>query len=306
VIAVAAAIAASLAVGVAVERRWGRHAQRAARGVLTAVLYGLLPLVTFFILARFDVTLDVGAGIVLAWVALALTGGAAWLVSRRVMALSRPETGSVVLASIHANTGYLGLPLTVALLGREHLAEALVYDVLVGGPALWIAGFAVGAAFGDKAGEGIAQRARAFLLRNPILAAVIAAMLVPDALAPDFLVEASRTAVLAILPLGFFAAGVLLAEEAEEGALPIPPPVDGAIATAVGLRLLLTPALLAGLAAPLVDLPPAYLLLAAMPCGINALAVAHVYGLTLRTAAAAISWGTVLVVAAAVAAVALR
>jgi predicted permease len=82
--------------------------------------------------------------------------------------------------------------------------------------------------------------------------------------------------------------------------------VDGAIATAVGLRLVLSPALLAGLAAPLVDLPPAYLLLAAMPCGINALAVAHVYGLRLRTAAASISWGTALVVAAAVAAVALR
>lgn len=304
-IAVAATIAASLAIGVAVERRLGPAAHRIARGVLAVVLYGLLPFVNFFILARFEITVDVGGGILLAYLALALTGGAAWLASRRVLALSRPETGSVVLASILANTGYLGLPLTVALLGRDHLGEALVYDVLVGGPALWIAGFAVAAAFGEKAGEGVRERTRAFLLRNPILWAVIAAMIAPDALAPDALVEASKTAVLAILPLGFFAAGVLLAEEAEEGALPVPPPMDGAIGVALGLRLLLTPALLAALAAPLIDLPAAYLLLAAMPCGINALAVAHVYGLTLRTAAAAITWGTALVVAAALAAVAL-
>ena len=306
-IAVAAALAVSVAAGVALERRLGRRAHGIARGVLTAVLFGLLPFVNFFNLARFEPTVDSGAGIGLAYLALAATGAAGWVVSRRVLSLPSPAAGSVVLASILANTGYLGLPLTVALLGSEHLPEAVAYDVLVGGPALWVAGFAVGAGFGERAGEGARRRARAFLLRNPPLWAALAGLAAPDALAPQGLVDASQVAVLAILPLGFFAVGALLAEEAEEGGgARAGPAVVPSVAAALALRLLVAPALLLALAAPLIDLPPAYLLLAAMPCGINALAVAHVYGLTLRIPAAAIAWGTALVMAAAVAAAALR
>jgi predicted permease len=169
-----------------------------------------------------------------------------------------------------------------------------------------VAGFAVGAGFGARAGEGARQRARAFVLRNPPLWAALAGLAAPDALAPQGLVEASRVAVLAILPLGFFAVGALLAQEARAGGTGRAPTVDRGVAAALALRLLVAPALLLALSAPLIDLPPAYLLLAAMPCGINALAVAHVYGLALRIPAAAIAWGTGLVMAAAVAAAAIR
>ncbi len=303
--AVAAAIAVSVAAGVALERLIGRRAHRVARGVLAAVLFGLLPFVTFFNIARLRVTADVGGGILLAYLALAITGVLAWLVARRALRLPRPQTGAVVLASILANTGYLGLPLTVALLGGGHLGEAVAYDVLVGGPLLWGAGFAVGAAFGDRAGRGAAERARAFFTRNPPLIAAVAGLAAPDRLAPDALVHASRLAVLAILPLGFFAVGALLAEEAEEGAVRFPPPITPAVGVALVLRLAVAPGLLIGLAAPLIELPRAYALLMAMPCGINALAVAHVYGLRVRTAAAAVAWGTAIVVAWAIAASAL-
>src|SRR5205085_3884856 len=42
-----------------------------------------------------------------------------------------------------------------------------------------------------------------------------------------------------------------------------------------------------------------YVIQAAMPTGINALVVAHAYGLELRTLAAAIAWGTAIVIVAA-------
>jgi predicted permease len=73
------------------------------------------------------------------------------------------------------------------------------------------------------------------------------------------------------------------------------------VASALVLRLLVAPAVLVALAAPLVSLPDAYLLLAAMPTGINTLVVAHVYGLDLRIAAGAIAWSTAIVVIAGVA-----
>jgi predicted permease len=80
--------------------------------------------------------------------------------------------------------------------------------------------FAVGAAFGASAAEGVRERTLAFVTRNPPLLALVAAVLAPEALAPDALVDASRTLVFALVPLGFFAVGVTLAAEADDGAMP--------------------------------------------------------------------------------------
>ena len=185
----------------------------------------------------------------------------------------------MICCALVANTGYLGYPLVAALLGFHRLSEAVVYDVLVSGPALLLGAFSVGAAFGDRAGETLGQRVRAFFTRNPPLYAAVLALVAPNALAPDALVEASRVAVVAILPLGFFAVGTALTEEAAEGASPIPPAFDAPVAVAVATRLVVAPALLYLLALPLIDLPGPYLLLAAMPCGINTMVVTHAYGL---------------------------
>jgi predicted permease len=297
VIAVAAAIAAAVAAGVAAERRWGGRAQRAARGVLGAILYVLLPPIVFFNIARLHVDANVGGGIALAYATLALTGLAAWFAASRVLRLSRPETGSAIAATMQVNTGYVGLPLVVVLLGSGHLGEAAAYDALVTAPWLFGVVFAVGAAFGARAGEGARERTIAFFTRNPPLLAVIAALLAPDSLAPDALVDASRVAVLALVPLGFFAVGVTLAAEAEEGVPVFPPPLTRPVALVLALRLAVAPALLYLLSLPLIALPDSYLLLAAMPCGINTLVVAHAYGLDMRIAAGAVAWSTGLVVA---------
>jgi predicted permease len=114
-------------------------------------------------------------------------------------------------------------------------------------------------------------------------------------------VDASRIAIVALLPLGFFAVGAALAEEGEGGTIPIPPPLDAAVAAAVGLRLVVAPALLFLIALPLIDLPDPYLLLAAMPCGINTMIVSHAYGLDLRISAGAVAGSTAIAVVVAVA-----
>ena len=297
-IAIAATIAASVAVGVGAERRFGERAQRAARNVLTAALYTLVPFVVFFNVARLDVDVDVGVGLLLAYVMLACVALLAWAAGARLLRLDRPGTGAVIASVLQVNTGFVGLPLTAALLGTGSLAEAVAYDSAVTVPILFGAVFAVGAAFGSRAGEGFRERTRAFFLRNPPLLALVLALLVPDGLAPDVLVDASRVLVFAFVPIGFFAVGVTLAAEAEEGAFPFPPPFGPPVATAVILRLLVAPALLLALAAPLIDLPDPYLLLSAMPTGINTLVVAHVYGLDLKIAAGAIAWSTTIVVLA--------
>ena len=75
------------------------------------------------------------------------------------------------------------------------------------------------------------------------------------------------------------------------------PPPGREVMLAVGLRLAVAPLLLWLLTLPLIDLPDAFLLLAAMPCAINVLLVANVYGLDRRLAAAMIAWSTTVVLA---------
>jgi malate permease and related proteins len=298
VIAVAATIAVSVGIGIGLERRLGPGVNRTARALLTAMLFTVLPFVTFFNIVRLPLTPDVGGGILLGYAALALTALVAWVTARHGLRLGPPHTGAVVNAAILANTGYLGLPLTVALLGGDRLGEAVAYDSLVGGPVLLVAGFAVGAGFGERAGDRRRDRVRAFVARNPPLIAAFAALLAPDAAAPDALVDASRTLVLAMLPVGFLAVGAILAAEADVERLAWPPPITPAVGVSVAARLLLAPGLLLALSAPFIRLPAPYLLLAAMPSGINSVTVAHVYGLDLATTAAAVAWSTAIVMAA--------
>jgi predicted permease len=259
----------------------------------------LLPPVIFFNLAAQDLDLTHGIGLGLALIAASAAAAFAWVVARRALGLPRHQAGAVVTAVLSVNTGYLGYPLTVALLGRDQLSNAVLYDVLVTGPCLLLGAFAVGAAFGTKAGETPRQRVRAFLTRNPPLYAAVAGLLAPSALAPDVLVDVSQALIVAILPIGFFAVGATLAEGAEHGELPLPPPLTRPVLLALCSRLVMVPALLMALAAPLIDLPSAYRLMSAMPTGINAMIVSHAYGLDNQIVAEAVTWSTAIVIAGA-------
>jgi predicted permease len=297
VIAIVAAIVASVAAGVWAERRYEERAGRASRGALLFVLYVVLPPTTFFNIADADIDLGTGAGVALAWVALAGSALVAWFVAARVLRLRPAAVGSVVVCVVVANTGYLGYPVVAALEGLDALSVAVVFDVLVSSPALLLGAFSVAAAFGEKAGEGARERTRAFFARNPPLFAAILGLVAPASLAPELAVDVSRIAIIAILPLGFFAVGAALAEERDHGTIAGIPRLDRPVAVAVACRMALAPLLLVALAAPLIDLPETYLLLIAMPSGINSMVVAHAYGLDLRISAATVAWSTAIAVA---------
>ena len=290
---------AGAAVGVWSEQRHPRAAVGLARRLLMVMLYVLVPPVIFFNLASASISIDNGVWIALGLITSAIVGVTAWLLSSRLLGLPRAQVGAVICSVLVANTTYLGYPLTVALLGRDHLSTGVLFDVLVGGPALMLGAFGVGAAFGSRAGEGMRERVRTFFTRNPPLYAAVLGLLAPKALAPNVLVDASQVLAVAILPLGFFAVGATLAEGAEQGELPIPPPFTRPVAVAVLARLALAPALLMLLAAPLIDLPSAYRLMSAMPTGINSMVVSHAYGLDNRIVAETITWSTAIVVLAA-------
>src|SRR3954451_14508650 len=160
-------------VGVSAEVRRPREAVALARELLLVMLYVLAAPVDFFNLAASSISVDNAVGIGIALVNMALVGTVVWLIAAKLLRLSAPKTGAVICAAIVANTTYLGYPLTVALLGRDHLSTGALFDVLVGGPTFMFGAFGVGAAFGTKPGEGMGARARTFFPRTPPLYAAV-------------------------------------------------------------------------------------------------------------------------------------
>lgn len=299
-ILVALAIVAATGVGVGAEHRWREGAVLFSRRLIDAMVWGLLPFITLFIVARLHLGGGVGIGLVLGYVELAAVGTLAYLIGSRVLRLARPSVGALILTVILANTGYLGIPLNAALLGHDALAPAIAWDTIVSQVMLYTAGFAVGAAFGTEAGESPRERLRAFLTRNPVLWALLVGLVLPDSAVPDVLYNTAKVfAAYLLLPVGFFLLGVNLMGEREEGVLRFPPPLTPAIGVSIALRMVAAPALLVALSAVTVDIPDAYVVQAAMASGINSLIVGHLYGLDLRLAAGAIAWSTAIAVAAA-------
>jgi predicted permease len=294
---IAAVILVALAAGVfsflggACERRHP-SLRAVVRVILKLMLYVLVPFVAFVNLAHLQMTFDAAAALICAYGAVLSAGVTGWLVGREVLKLQRAALGALICSAIVANTGYLGLPVTVALLGVTDLRSAVAYDALVSGPMLYLFAFGVGAAFASR-GKRI-QRAglRAFVRRNPPLVAAVAGLLVPASLVPEALVQASEIVVAALLPLGFFVVGVNLSAANRESPVRLPRRTDAPVALALVLRLAVAPLLLAGLSITVIHVPPAYILESAMPTGISTLVIGHGYGLDERQIAATIAWGT--------------
>jgi predicted permease len=297
--AVVVAILGATAAGIGAERRWGARARAATGRVLDVMLYAVLPFVAFLVVARLELTAGVGAGLAFGYVVALIAGALAWIAGEHVLRLPRPSTGSLVITSMQGNHGYLGVPLVATLVGPDHIGAAVAYDTVVSNPLMYLGSFAIGAALGARAGDTPRERARAYVRRNPVLLGLVAGLLAPDALAPEAAVDVARAVAVGLLPIGFFVLGVNLMHEREDGALDFPPAITPALAAALGLRLLVAPALMFALSTLVLRVPDAYLLQAGMPAAINILIAGHAYGLDLRLMSGVIAWGTAIWVAVA-------
>lgn len=297
-VVVAAVIALSIAAGIVAEPRLPDGGQPVARLIAVVLFWVTTPFISFFVIARLHLTAGVGLGIVLAYVELAVVGAIAYVIGTRVLRLPRPSLGALLLVVILSNTGFVGVPLAGALLGTSAFAPAIAYDAIVSGPMFYVVAVSIGAAFGTRTTPGRRGPPWLVVLRNPPLLSVVAGLLAPDSLAPDALVTAAHVVIYATVPVAFFLVGLTLGGEAEEGVLRFPPALTAPVGVALGLRLVVAPLLMIGLSALIVDVPDAYLLMAAMPSGVNSVVVAHQYGLDLRLTASAVVWTTMVVVAA--------
>lgn len=139
-----------------------------------------VPISIFAFLRRADLSGPIWIAPTVAWVAIFLGAGFAWLWIRKRMnnsavndsttsqsSWNKPAQGSFLLASMVGNTGYLGYPVTLALVGPQYFGWALFYDLLGTTLGAYGLGVVLAARFGIEA-QSRWQLLRAVLI-NPAL-----------------------------------------------------------------------------------------------------------------------------------------
>ncbi len=296
-LAIVLTVILATAAGVAVERRDNARAHAARLLLLRLMLWVLVPFVAYVNIARAHLSLDATLSLAIAAAAIVAAGTIMWRLGRGPFALPDATAGAAIVSTIQANTAYFGLPLIAALFTHAQLSQAVVYDGLVSLPMFVLGSYSVGARLGHAREGGVREQLRTGLLRNPVLWAVLAGLLVPEAWAPASLVTPSHLAVYALLPLGFLIVGITLGDEAQDGTLRIPPPLTPPIAAVALLRMAFVPLVLAVAGLTLIDVPPPFYVMAAMPVGVNTVLVGHATGLDLRLTSSSIAWTTTLALA---------
>jgi predicted permease len=134
-----------------------------------------VPLSIFGFMRQADLSDSVWLAPMVAWVALASGAGLTWLWiylhnrrgGDRFAPSHNPSKGSFMLAAMVGNTGYLGYPVALALVGPQYFSWAIFYDTLGSTLGAYVVGVLLAARFG-MAKQGRWQLAIA-LFKNPAL-----------------------------------------------------------------------------------------------------------------------------------------
>jgi hypothetical protein len=215
-------------------------------------------------------------------VALGAVTALAWAYARRAFGSSE-ERAAFTLTALWPNTGALGVPVTLAILGPDAVPAAVLYGSLVAAPVAQL----LGGSIARRGGGNAAAVWRAFVT-NPSLVPVAGglAWALSGLPVPGPLGSVAQGAMIFTSFAAFLAAGVTLAC--------VPLAMDRDVAVAVGLRVGVSPTLLLAGGA-LVPMPRGFLLQAAMASGLSTFSLASANGLPLRRVAPAFAWSTGLV-----------
>ncbi|MBI5136569.1 MAG: AEC family transporter [Nitrospirae bacterium] len=282
------AVMIAVGVGWRVLKPLGLEADATRRAVTGMVYAVLLPALVLDVLWHAPMGLDTvriaiaaAAGVLVA-LALAHRLYAAWGTPATV-------TGAMLLAAAFGNVTYLGLPVLTAALGPWAGGVAIQYDLFACTPLLLTVGILVARRFGGGAAE---NPLLALLKVPPLWAALLAVALHLAGVAPlPWLHGLLSTLGAGVVPLMLVSLGMGLtwASVSGRGLLYMAP--------ALGIQLLVTPALVWGVALLLGLEGPtltAVVLEAAMPCMVLGIVICDRYGLDTGLYAGAVSLSTLL------------
>ena len=262
-------------------RRLGALGDTATREVNRLVVYLALPALLFDIMANADPAELWRPGFIAAFALGCAIVFAGTLAVRMVGGRKLADATLESLNASYANTGFMGFPLILAVLGESALVPTLVATILTVSVLFGIAIILI--EFGRQTGarrRDIWRKTALALVTNPLLVApVLGVLLMASGLALPSPVQSFLDLLgAAASPCALIALGLFLAQtpDAAEGNR------TGLVAALTALKLIAQPAATWLVAGPLLGLPPAtvhlVVLLAALPTGTGPFMLAELYG----------------------------
>lgn len=198
--------------------------------------------------------------------------------------------GSLLLAAMIGNTGYLGFPVTLAMVGKEYFAWALFYDLLGSFPGAYALGVALGAHFGTNQNHHqLTQVARAIIV-NPALWSFGFGLLFRQIAIPQMWEFAIDKFAWSTVALSLILIGMRLSKLNSWGNLP-------QVGISLGIKMLIVPLILGNIL-PLLGLtgPAAKVILLqmAMPPAFASLVIAENFNLDRNLAVTTLALGVML------------
>lgn len=123
--------------------------------------------------------------------------------------------GAFVLVSSFGNTGFLGIPLTIKLLGINYLPNAIIYDAIGTGVMVWVLGLSIAIYLGRKTKGG---KLPLYLILPPFIGLAIGFALNGVHL-PTLAEEVLRDLSALIVPLIMISIGITLGARKVSGAI---------------------------------------------------------------------------------------
>lgn len=124
-----------------------------------------VPLSILGFMRQADLSASVWVAPLIAWCAMLLGIGLAWLWLRFRDPSAKPTQGSFLLSSMVGNTGYLGYPVTLALVGPKYFGWAVFYDTL----GSTLGAYGLGVLLAAQFGAGVQKQLWRAILINPAL-----------------------------------------------------------------------------------------------------------------------------------------
>lgn len=269
-----------------------------ARPLNTVIVYVGLPAFIFSAVHGAPVDRSMFGVVGVAWAVFLGCALAALLVSR-LLGLDGPKTGALVLVSALGNTGYLGYPLTAAVMGEAAVSRAVFYDIFGTVFAMVLVGLPIAARLGEHDSEH--PHPLKELLTFPAVVALFFALALRSAPVPVAVSSGIDVLAKMVAPLIMLSVGLSLRPRALSKGI-------GLIVAAVLIRLLVAPLLARTVGSWILVGQPleVAILEAATPSMMLTLVVGERFGLDTELIAAAIfvttmlSAGTLMVVATAI------
>ncbi|MCD8488922.1 MAG: AEC family transporter [Desertifilum sp.] len=261
-----------------------------------------VPISIVAFLRRTDLSGWIAIAPITAWIAILLGAGLAWMWIGFGLKGERtepsdpywrePTQGSFLLAVMVGNTGYIGYPTILSLIGPEYFSWALLYDLL----GTTIGAYGLGVALAARLGENLGRQQYSAirgtlqaLIQNPALWSMVVGLALRPVALPAWAESGLNAIAWAVISLALVLIGMKLSQLRSLGNLK-------QTLIALGIKMLLVPLVVGvGLTFFGISGPPHLILVLqmAMPPAFATLVIAEAYNLDRDLTVTSLALGTI-------------